>query len=118
MVDTQALGSVDLPGSVTTLVRMKNKIRNRNRVSEASINAAPVISYPMSNLVKETMDSSCLLSLQDCCLDLDIENLAFEGGGNKGLAYIGALKVCYCCIVSIFEINLRIPYIAMFSAIC
>jgi len=35
--------------------------------------------------------------------DFEFENLVFEGGGNKGLAYCGAIRVC--CVSWIVCIN-------------
>ena len=68
--------------------------RGRNGVADESVNAAQVVSYPMSNLVKDTIQSTHSfddLNIEDW--SLDVENLVFEGGGNKGIAYIGALMV-------------------------
>ena len=74
--------------------RMKSLSKKGNRVADESVSASTVVSYPMTNLVKDVIDlqnGSGDAEFED--FQFDFHNLVFEGGGNKGLAYVGTLMV-------------------------
>ena len=71
-----------------------------NRVIDEPIKSCPVgesysvDSYPMTDSVVDLKDSQIEFDdLEFTDYELHFENLVFEGGGNKGLAYIGAIMV-------------------------
>ncbi len=79
-------------------------VENRGFYAKQSIFTAGQItstvgSFLGSKLIKAVnvgLSSHVDISIFSSC-DYPFENLVFEGGGNKGTAYVGALQVCHYC---------------------
>ena len=67
---------------------------NMNRVVDEGVGAPSFDPFPMADLVTDIIDTNLEFDDEDIKdYDISFDNLVFEGGGNKGIAYIGALMV-------------------------
>ena len=72
----------------------KQGIRGRRQsVVDAALNITPVASVSTSDCTLEALDSTGEDDTRFQEFKFDFENLAFEGGGNKGMSYVGTIMV-------------------------
>ena len=67
--------------------------RRRQSVVDAALEVTPVASVSTSDCALEALDSTGEDDTRFREFKFDFENLAFEGGGNKGMAYVGTIMV-------------------------
>lgn len=72
----------------------KQGIRGRRQsVVDAALEVTPVASVSTSDCVLEALDSTGEDDTRFREFKFDFENLVFEGGGNKGMSYVGTIMV-------------------------
>ena len=71
----------------------------RNQVTANSIKPFAIKAKPTTKIVIEAIESKTEEASTEIG-NYDFENLVFEGGGNKGLAYVGAVMVSRLHLIS------------------
>ena len=73
----------------------KFKLQRRRRdVADETIRVSPIASAPLTKMLTKAIQySECQDDTRFQEFEYNFENISFEGGGNKGMAYVGALEV-------------------------